>query len=733
MKNKTIKKYLIGYSEDDHHNRDDYISSFVELEIDKGEIPESQAHELKIVSRRVISNFLSKDNVVLNRRVGLLVGQVQSGKTKTFLGVIAAAFDAEYDAVVVLSGNDTVLKNQTLLRLNDTFRNKHFEEKEIRIEQINTESQISIIKNELTSELSNEINAKYIFPTLKNVSWLKKIVNTLKGIDKKLLIIDDEGDQASLNVENSKKDLDSLEEASAINRNIRQIIENSTAVSYLTVTATPYANLVLNEGRELSPEFCEVLTPGPEYKGLEFFHSGSDEFIREIDPLAMKRDKSNESVNYMFNDIVSRALPAFVVGNAYIRRTQPEKKNKKFQMLIHVEKKVIANAELKTKIEHYKSEILEFANKAEDSIEYQKYFIEDFVMAGIIQNNFVVDKSDDLFREIVRDVKLYLPPLTIDHKYSKNKVENDDNLGDTVIIGSDLVERGVTFKRLRTTFMGFVPKTKMQGDTIVQRARWFGYRKTNDYHLVYLPSKLIDVYEQLNTAQIELYEQISFKEGLQNVIQNGFPFPFEPTRKTVNILAKFGSIDRELYRQNKNSPISNFNEEKDLIYGLVSNFERKEYFDWGHMYYEVGHSILDNSEILKFINSKLSDGSHKFDLAQYVKNNGIKNIHIMFPRVDKKDLKKDELLTERKRRIYDDERVDIFQGRSDESKTLFDNFRPNDRDVLKNYCNLLEIEEPVAQIQVHNIKPIKDGEFLKNEIFYSVIVNGMKVKTGVIK
>src|SRR5262249_13667985 len=50
------------------------------------------------------------------RRPGILLGHVQGGKTRAFLGVVARAFDAGYDVAVVLTKGTKSLAEQTLSR-----------------------------------------------------------------------------------------------------------------------------------------------------------------------------------------------------------------------------------------------------------------------------------------------------------------------------------------------------------------------------------------------------------------------------------------------------------------------------------------------------------------------------------------------------------------------------------------------------------------------------------------
>ena len=54
-------------------------------------------------------------------RPGMLLGKIQSGKTRAFIGVIAEAFDHGYDIVVVLTKGTIALAEQTYKRLEKDF------------------------------------------------------------------------------------------------------------------------------------------------------------------------------------------------------------------------------------------------------------------------------------------------------------------------------------------------------------------------------------------------------------------------------------------------------------------------------------------------------------------------------------------------------------------------------------------------------------------------------------
>lgn len=52
---------------------------------------------------------------------GMLLGKVQSGKTRTFISVLALAFDNDFDIAIVLSKNSKALIKQTANRLGEEF------------------------------------------------------------------------------------------------------------------------------------------------------------------------------------------------------------------------------------------------------------------------------------------------------------------------------------------------------------------------------------------------------------------------------------------------------------------------------------------------------------------------------------------------------------------------------------------------------------------------------------
>jgi len=124
---------------------------------------------------------------------GILLGKIQSGKTRAFLGVIGLAFDAGYDIAVILTKGTKSLAKQTLKRVREDF--KPF----VQCDQVQVFDIMSLPDN-LTPY---ELNQKLILVVKKEDDNLRRLLAAFQCqyralSSKRLLIIDDEADTASL-------------------------------------------------------------------------------------------------------------------------------------------------------------------------------------------------------------------------------------------------------------------------------------------------------------------------------------------------------------------------------------------------------------------------------------------------------------------------------------------------------------------------------------------------------
>lgn len=198
---------------------------------------------------------------------GLVVGEVQSGKTSNFNAVINRAIDSGYQLIIVLSGIMEDLREQTQDRVEsevvgwgmmpDTDQNGkkgvgaqlHFGmQGDASVQLIESITSCSTDFSGALLKGGAALNSPKLLVCKKNVSVLKNIINWLADIlqdendyhSVPLLILDDEADNASLNNEGAK----GREYASKINGHIRAILALFHKKSYLGYTATPFANVL---------------------------------------------------------------------------------------------------------------------------------------------------------------------------------------------------------------------------------------------------------------------------------------------------------------------------------------------------------------------------------------------------------------------------------------------------------------------------------------------------------
>ncbi|BDX32257.1 endonuclease [Mycobacterium antarcticum] len=232
-------------------------------------------------------------------RRGMVVGQVQSGKTANYTGLICKAADAGYKLIVVLAGIDDSLRSQTQLRLDEGFLG-YDTQKRMLFDKTNTRLGVGLlpgvdfyIVNTLTNSAQRGdfkkniaenagINVGGSDPLLLVVKKNKSILENLiawatttqqvlqQGATKArvphvpLLVIDDECDHASVNTRDTFDTrtgaFDPDTDPTAINGCIRKLLDGFDQSAYIGYTATPFANIFIYKGAE-TKEHGEDLFP----------------------------------------------------------------------------------------------------------------------------------------------------------------------------------------------------------------------------------------------------------------------------------------------------------------------------------------------------------------------------------------------------------------------------------------------------------------------------------------
>ena len=196
---------------------------------------------------RYLSNFSFTDHVV-----GLLVGDVQSGKTSQMFGLMCAAADEGFSNFILLTTDNILLQQQTFLRA----------QKDL--------SDFCICgENDYLEFVRNNMRKPAVIVLKKNSRILRQWKNNLSSADfvsgNPLFIVDDEADAASLNTMVNRN------RQSTINKNLDAIKRTASSSMYIEVTGTPQSILLQTARSGWKPLFIYYFRPGKGYLGGNFF------------------------------------------------------------------------------------------------------------------------------------------------------------------------------------------------------------------------------------------------------------------------------------------------------------------------------------------------------------------------------------------------------------------------------------------------------------------------------
>lgn len=228
-------------------------------------------------------------------RRGMVVGNIQSGKTSNYVGLISKAVDAGYKVIIVLAGLNNDLRSQTQKRIDkgflgrDTSKSKNHDQgsnvigaglipgfKVPPVTAVTSSASNGDYKKSVHSSITITPSGDPVIAVVKkNVTPLKNLLDWFTHVNASgkianipLLLIDDEADNASIDTKAGKKmGIDESDwkeqDPTAINGYIRRILNCFTQSAYVGYTATPFANIFIypNEGNELDDEFGEDLYP----------------------------------------------------------------------------------------------------------------------------------------------------------------------------------------------------------------------------------------------------------------------------------------------------------------------------------------------------------------------------------------------------------------------------------------------------------------------------------------
>lgn len=495
------------------------------------------------------------------QRRGLLMGDVQSGKTATYIGVCNKAADAGYKVIIVLAGMMENLRVQTQERLDSDFvglDSKYILDKNadislknipVGVGKINPDPNHRITRfTSVTCDFktqvlrSNGLNLSdlqgtSLFVVKKNKSILNNLHKWLTKDDDilnlPLLLIDDEADNASVNTNPGDSN------PTAINKAINKILRSFRQATYMGITATPFANIFIDEtisedgaAKDLFPKDFLTLLPTPdEYIGVDkIFGQGVDddwenrkpgEYEDAIVPIMNEEQKDfyifkhkKELADDLFDIPYSlkEAVRYFVLVTAVTDYKMDEDEHR--SMMVNVSRFTRVQNRTRDLIESYlvqlQSDIENYSELAiDDALKikgiqllketWDKYSLErkSHTTWENICHNYLHPAAR---RIVVRAVNRTTGTASLDYYKYKGRGMR------VIAVGGNGLARGLTLEGL---IVSYFYRNTMMYDTLLQMGRWFGYRVNyENLFKIWMGQDAVDWYGYITDAVNELKTEL---------------------------------------------------------------------------------------------------------------------------------------------------------------------------------------------------------------------------------
>lgn len=574
----------------------------------KPRISDSAISQIEKNSHWVLNHML-RDTRVTGPQKGLVMGSVQSGKTANMIGLASMAAHYDWNFVIILSGTIDNLRKQTRDRFKNDLLSSGGVSWHILDKTGNPDYLVDVETNEhyLSDDLilnsyqegkgTGKSMHRYVTVCLKNSTRLRNLIkwlhaNPARAARMRILVIDDEADQASVNTR--KFDINETDEEeierTAVNQLIIDLVNGKDekgaqstspfqAMNYISFTATPYAN-VLNEAFESSlypKNFICSLPESKEYFGAKVIFGSSEDdkypgldIVRDISKselLELKLLHNGES--YTLPLEFQKSVCWFLCAAAILRNRGHKKP---VSMLVHTTALQNGHFEeydvLKSWLNKNKDSIIQMCESVYE-MEKDKFTLEDLkacypdygltdqvdeyfppfenikddivVMLSNIANIKMGDEKEVVYQEngihlCVDNCKAN--KVTEDGSYlrivypSSQQLDEMEKAPVFIVMGGNTLARGLTIEGLVCTYFG---RNSNQADTLMQMARWFGYRK--GYELlqrIWMPRSVQEKFELLEKVDEKL--KAVFEEYM---LKGRSPEQFGPKITSTATIARF--------------------------------------------------------------------------------------------------------------------------------------------------------------------------------------------------
>ncbi|MCU7558419.1 Z1 domain-containing protein [Macrococcus capreoli] len=478
-----------------------------------------------------VSNLMTISTT--EHKPGILLGRIQSGKTRSFMGSIALGFDNGFEVVIILTKNSNALARQTYERLRQEFEVLMADDQVIAYDIM-----------QLPQDLRQfELKKRIVIVAKKEKKNVERLTHALFNqypslANKQMMIIDDEADYASVVYE---KDRDkNLTELKVIATQLDDIKRRVPTAAYLQVTATPYSLYLQPDSETLHargyqpkrPAFTVLVPTFDAYVGGKFYFEQSKlnhpasyvyqpitdtelEILRKEDKRRAKPDYLLTSKNFIG---LRAALINFIVGGN-IRNLQQQhagERLKKYAFIMHTittKKAHMWQYELVQMIEQRLKILLQTDESA-----FQQLIKSSYTQFKQSTKAHYFPGIDDVYEAVKATFEEETLLITIvNSEQDVNQLLNhagELNLRAPLnfFIGGQILDRGITIGNLIGFYYGRDPK-KFQQDTVLQHSRMYGARPQEDLYVTrfYTTPRIYDVMERMHAFDEDL--RYAFETG----------------------------------------------------------------------------------------------------------------------------------------------------------------------------------------------------------------------------
>jgi BMFP domain-containing protein YqiC len=502
--------------------------------------------ESKALSRAVIDRIDQRAKAILElsgdplqpgawARRGLVIGDVQSGKTANYLALFNKAADAGYKIIVLFGGHTDKLRRQTQERVDEGFvgrDSKQLLKYKPGASFVDAKTGVGFYKgfspatslttwgSDFSSKqlIGTNLNATTVIgPVVFVIKKNKKIIENLiawlhsqgsgtstNQLDFPMLLLDDEADYASINTKDPDQD------PTAINAAIRDLMKVFSKNTYVAFTATPFANVFIDPDQEedLFPKdyIYSLESPSNYFGPTEMFVESEigSTFLSSNDDAQDWMPYSHKPSHRVgeLPESLKNAVAAFFIANA-IRDCRGSEKSPR-TMMINVSRFNQVQTQVHEAVSNLVSEWRHSINQnTGDSLlkRLETVYQEEFSHQSVPW-----DQVRMRLASAISHIQVHLVNSKSGTTDNWDAVYSSDRAR-VIAVGGDVLSRGLTLEGLCVTYFR---RRSVAYDTLMQMGRWFGYRDGYaDICKLWIDPEVSGWYDFIAQATEELKEQIS--------------------------------------------------------------------------------------------------------------------------------------------------------------------------------------------------------------------------------